>query len=474
MAEISAKKIAKSGLWMTISFVLVRLLQLLTQVILARLLSPQEFGIWGIILIVTTLSNLFKEHSIAAVLVQRGLDNEQRVNAVYSIGISLSIMLGILQTLLSYPLAVFFDTPQVMPLLAAVSLGFMISAGTGIREAILQRQMKFGNIAQCEITMAIARLIGTIGCAMLGGGVWAFVMGELCMVTVGAIVARCLCPYPLKYSIIPDREALRDVQGYITSILSINLAVYFNTNADNFIVGKLLGTKELGLYSVAYQLAMLPTFALSQIHKVNASVLSQSEPTVQKKYLCQLLEFYSIICAPVYGILFLMSSWLIPTLYGLAWQPAIGVFQIILIAAYARGIMSILGTFLNAIDNPKVNALINWILVPIAIPAFYFGTLWGGITGVSVAALLIMGMIATAWFLIAVCWTTQWKINVLISPILIPTVSAVLSILIVMSLTTPIFWKVVLFSTIYGINLSLFSVGRIPHKIYRMAQKSYS
>lgn len=474
MAEISVKKIAKSGLWMTISFVLVRLLQLLTQVILARLLSPQEFGVWGIILIVTTLSNLFKEHSIAAVLVQRGLDNEHRVNAVYSIGISLSILLGIIQTLLSYPLAIFFNTPQVMPLLATVSLGFILSAGTGIREAILQRQMKFGRIAQCEITMAIARLLGTIGCAMLGGGVWAFVAGELCMVTIGAIVARWLCPYPLNYSIIPDREALRDVQGYITSILSINLAVYFNTNADNFIVGKLLGTKELGLYSVAYQLAMLPTFALSQIHKVNSSVLSQSEPTVQKKYLGQLLEFYSIICAPIYGILFLMSSWLIPALYGPVWQPAIGVFQIILIAAYARGIMSILGTFLNAIDKPKINALINWILVPIAISAFYFGTLWGGITGVSIAALLIMGIVATAWFFILVCWTEKWEINVLMSPIIIPTVSASLSVLLVMNLTTSLVWTLVLFAVIYAINLSLLSVGRIPRKIYRITQKSYS
>ena len=473
MTEISTKKIAKSGIWMTISFVLVRLLQLGTQVILARFLSPQEFGLWGVVLIVTTLSNLFKEHSIAAVLVQRGLDDNRQVNAVYSIGVNLSILLGIIQSLLSYPLAIFFNAPQVMPLLACVSLGFLISAGTGIREAILQRQMKFGNIARCDISMAFARLVGTIGCAMLGGGVWAFVSGELCMVVVGAIGARWLCPYPLRYSIIPDWDAIREVRSYITSILSINLAVYFNTNADNFVVGKLLGTRELGLYSVAYQLAMLPTFALSQIHKVNASVLSQSEPNDQKRYLCHLLEIYAIVCSPTYGILFLSSSWIIPALYGAAWQSAIGVFQIILVAAYARGIMSILGTFLNAIDKPQINAVINWVLVPIAIPAFYVGTVWGGITGVSIAALLTMGFIATAWFLIAVCWTTQWKITVLLKPIFIPTLSAIFSILIMYGSITPIFWKILLFPIIYGISISLFSIGRIPKKIYQLTQKTY-
>lgn len=473
MAEISAKKIAKSGIWMTISFVLVRLLQLMTQIIVARLLSPQEFGIWGVVLMVTTLSNLFKEHSIAAVLVQRGLDDEKRVNAVYSIGINLSILLGLLQCLLSYPLALFFDVPQVMPLLACVSLGFIISAGTGIREAILQRQMKFGQIARCEISMALARVFGTISCAMLGGGVWAFVSGELCMLTVGAIGVRWLCPYPLKYSIIPDWEAIREVQSYITSILGINLAVYFNTNADNFIVGKLLGTRELGLYSVAYQLAMLPTFALSQIHKVNASVFSQSESNTQKKYLYQLLEIYSIVCAPIYGSLFLISSWLIPALYGAEWQPAIGVFQIILVVAYARGIMSILGTFLNAIDKPQLNAMINWVLVPIAIPAFYFGTIWGGIIGIAVGALLTMGLAATVWFLIAVCWVSQWRISFLLKPIFIPTVSAVLSILIMHHTTILMAWKIPLFLIIYSINLSIFSIGQIPKQIYQFTQKSY-
>jgi lipopolysaccharide exporter len=470
MADISAKKIVKSGIWMTISFILARLIQLIMQIILARLLSPQEFGIWGIVLIVTTLSALFKDHSIASVLVQRGLENEQRVNAVYSIGLNLSIVLAMLQTILSYPLASFFGIPQVSLLLMGVSLSFIISAGTGIREAILQRQMKFKNIALCEISMALARILGTVSYALLGGGIWAFLVGEICMAIVGAIVARMLCPYPLRYSMIPDWEAVREVQGYITSILGINLAVYFNTNADNFIVGKLLDTTQLGIYGIAYQLAMLPNFALSQIHKINASVLSQSTPDAQKNYVCQLLETYAIGCVPIYGILFLISSWLIPTLYGDAWRSAVIVFQITLFTSYTRGMMSILGTFLNAIDKPNINAVINWVVVPISIPAFYFAAAWGGITGVSIAGLLIMGIGATSWFLISVSWVTKWRINILLKPILIPTLTGLISLFLVQISMALMPWKVLLFLAAYGMGVSVLSAGRIPRQIYQLSK----
>jgi O-antigen/teichoic acid export membrane protein len=122
MTRINTAKIAKSSLWLTTSFFFAKVSQLISQIFLARLLSPEDFGIWGMVLVTTTLSALFKDAAIAGVLVQRGLDDKKLVDAVYSLAINISVGMFILQALVGYPLALFFGVPVVFPLTACVSV----------------------------------------------------------------------------------------------------------------------------------------------------------------------------------------------------------------------------------------------------------------------------------------------------------------------------------------------------------------
>ncbi|MGA7932847.1 MAG: oligosaccharide flippase family protein [Kovacikia sp.] len=476
MSQANTAKIVRSGLWLTSSFAVAKLSQFISQLFLARLLSPKEFGIWGMVLVVTTLSALFKEHAIASVLIQRGLDDKKRIDAVYSLGITFSIGMFILQALIGYPVSCFFGIPLLWPLIACAGLVFVIGAGAGVRDAMLQQQMKFQQVAICEISMGVARLGGAVLWASLGGGVWSFVIGELCMESANAICSRWFCRYKFNYRLIPDRQAVQEVRGYITSLISINLAVYANTNSDNFLVGKLLGATSLGFYGIAYQLAMLPTFALSQINKVSFPVLAQRDATGQQSYVCQVLELYAILYAPVYGIGFVTAPWLIPTLYGVEWTSAVVPFQIILVFAYTRGFMAILGTALNAMNKPGVNAVINWAFVPISVPAFYLGAQMGGITGVAIAVALVMGVGATIWFWLAICRTARWQLKTLISPVLIPTGTILIAIVGALQLSQFVSFRVVfqpfLLIGIYLIGVSLLSRGRISKTLASLIRRS--
>ncbi|NEQ84479.1 MAG: oligosaccharide flippase family protein, partial [Moorea sp. SIO2I5] len=403
MTRINAAKIAKSSLWLTSSFAVARCSQLIAQIFLARILSPQDFGIWGMVLIVTKLSALFRESAIASVLVQRGLDDKKLVDAVYSLSINVAVGMFILQCLAGYPLSLFFGIPMLWPLTACTALVFIVCPGAGSHSAVLQRQMKFKEIAISDAAAGVARISGGLACAFLGSGVWSFTIAEIAGTVVNSILKLRMSDYHFKYHLIPDRSAVRAVQGYISSLIGINIAVFINTNGDNFIIGKLLGAQALGYYNLAYQLTMLPTFALSQINRVNFSVLSQKDNAAQKAYLCQMLELYAIFGAPIYGVALVVAPWVIPFIYGQQWTPAVLIFQIVIVFAYARGFMSILGTALNALDKPNVNAAINWALIPLSIPAFYFGAQLGGTQGVAIAAALLLGIGATVWFWIAMC-----------------------------------------------------------------------
>ncbi|MBW4668153.1 MAG: lipopolysaccharide biosynthesis protein [Cyanomargarita calcarea GSE-NOS-MK-12-04C] len=472
MNHIDAKKIAGSTLWLTASFALAKISQLIAQIFLAHLLSPKDFGIWGMVLVVTTLSALFKDAAIAGVLVHRGLDDKKLVDAVYSLGINISIVMFAVQAVLGFPLAQFFHEPLVFPLTLTAAIVFLIGAGAGSHGAVLQRQMKFRELAIADTVSGFARLGGALVCANAGGGVWSFAIAEIAMTLVDALLKRKFSRYRFTYHFIPDQSAIREVQAYISSLVGINLAVYANTNGDNLIIGRLLGSQSLGYYNLAYQLAMLPAFALSQINRISFSVLSQRDNEGQKIYLCQMLQLYALLYAPIYGLAFVVAPWIIPFVYGSEWTPAVNLFQIILIFAYARGFMSILGTALNAVDKPNINAAINWALVPLSLPAYLIGAKFGGTKGVAIAVALVMGLSATIWFWISMCRAAGWSIKELVQPVLLPTIAIAIALASVIIIPLPIYLQPFFVVLVYGILVSVISAGKIPQMLIAVFKRS--
>ena len=352
----------------------------------------------------------------------------------------------------------------------------LIGAGAGSHGAVLQRQMKFRELAIVDSCAGFARFGGALVCACAGGGVWAFAVAEIAMSLVDALFKRYLSRYRFEYSFKPDSEAIREVRAYISSLVGINLAVYANTNADNLIVGRLIGAQSLGYYNLAYQLAMLPTFALSQINRVNLSVMSQRDNEGRKTYLCRMLEMYAVLYAAIYGVGFIVAPWIIPLVYGSEWTPAINIFQIVMIFAYARGFMSILGTALNAIDKPNINAAINWILVPLSIPAFFVGASVAGVIGVAIAVALVMGVGASIWFWLAMSRAAKWNIMDLFKPVMLPTLTIIIALFSVTNIPLSTSLKTVLqpllLIAIYAIGLSIFSAGRIPRLLISLIKRS--
>ncbi len=472
MTRIATAEIAGSSLWVGGSFALSKGFQLISQIVLARLLAPEDFGIWAMVLIWTTLSALFKDTSIAQVLVQRGLDDQKRVNAVYSLGVNISVGMFVLQSVAGYPLSLFLGVPVLWPLTACTGLVFLISAGTGSQTAVMQQQMRFKEIAICDAMASLARLGGCLTYALYGGGVWAFAAGELAAALADSLLKRWLSGYRFTYNLIPDSASIREVRGYISSIVGINLAVQANTNGDNLIIGRLLGAQSLGYYNVAYQLAMIPVYALSQINRVNFSVLSSLDKPSKQAYVCQALELYAILSAPIYGIAFVIAPLLIPWLYGHAWTSAVLIFQLVLLFAYARGFMGILGTALNALDKPDINSAINWSLVPLSIPSYFLGAWLGGTTGVAIAVVMVMGIGATVWFWVATCRAAGWKLSTFLEPVLLPSLVVVIAVAMVLVTPIPILWQPLIVLSIYGLGLSIFSAGRVPHQLLAVGRRA--
>ncbi|MBW4689892.1 MAG: oligosaccharide flippase family protein [Komarekiella atlantica HA4396-MV6] len=471
MTATNSTRILKSSVWMSTSVVVGKVAQLLSQIILARLLSPNDFGIWAMVLILSNFSIIFRDAAIAQVLVQRGLNNKKIVNTVYSMGINISIGLFIVQSLASFPLSIFFGIPILFPLTAFAALIFLVGAGAGSHASVMQRQMKFRELAICDGLASFTRVGTTIVCAVIGWGVWSFVVGEVAMTLVDSLLKKYFSRYPFTYSYRLDKTAVNKVKKFITGIVFTSFAVQMNTMSDNVIIGKLLGQQALGYYNLAYQLAMTPVYILSQVNRVILSVMSQRDNIDKKLFISHVLELYAIIFAPIYGISFVIAPWFIPLMYGQAWIESVSLFQILLIFAYARGFMAILGNTLLALDKPMTNAFINWALVPLAVLSYFIGVSLGGVKGVAIAVALVLGVGATIWFWLATYYITRWNIAFFIKPIFMPTLAISISLILAVVLPLPhqyisISIQLIFLVFSYFILLAVFSFGRIPNMLF--------
>lgn len=460
---------------MTASFVFGKCTQLISQIILARLLSPKDFGIWAMVLVMTNLSVLFRDVAIAQVLVYKGLDNKKIVNTVYSLGVNISVGLFFLQALAGFPLSQFFGVPVLWPLTACVAVVFLIGAGAGSHGAVLQRQMKFKELAICDGGANFARFGGILTCAALGGGVWSFASGEILMALIDSLLKRLFSGYRFTYHLMPEPHTIREVGGFIVGLIGNNLAVYVTTNSDNLVIGKLLGSQSLGYYNVAYQLAMMPVFALSQLNRVYFSLLLQQDGKGKKICVGRALELYALLSAPIYGVAFVAANWVIPLLYGPGWGEAVSIFQIVLVFAYTRGIMAILGTTLSALNKPHINAAINWAMIPLSVPSYLLGAWLGGTIGVASAVALVMGVSANAWIWLATCRAAGWQVRILIEPMLLPTITISVTIAAVLAVPLPVHLQAYLQPLavvfIYGMAVSALSGGRIIKRLMVVLQR---
>jgi lipopolysaccharide exporter len=217
---------------------------------------------------------------------------------------------------------------------------------------------------------------------------------------------------------------------------------------------------------------MFPAFIVSMMNRVSFSVLSSLDKSGKKAYVCQSLELYAILSAPIYGVAFVLAPLLIPWIYGPAWSAAILIFQLILLCAYARGFMGILGTALNALDKPETNAAINIALVPLSVPSYLLGAWLGGTTGVAIVVVMVMGIGATVWFWVATCRAAGWELSTFLEPVLLPSLVVVIAVAMVLVIPVPILWQPLIVLSIYGLGLVVFSSGRVPHMLLAVGRRA--
>lgn len=383
------KSSLRSGAVTLTSQAVMFIIHLGSTMILARILSPEDYGINAMAVTITGFANVFGSLGLSTATIQRSDINHQQVSTLFWINVAVGALITMIVAALSPLVAWFYKTPDMLWVMLALSSMFFIKGLVVQHSALLNRQMRFYSLAKIQVFSMLAGIGVAIVAAQHGFGYWALVFNSL----TNSLVSS-LCTWFAVGWIpgLPRRNAgVGSMVKFGSDLVGFNVINYFSRNLDNILIGRYHGSGALGLYSKAYQLLMMPITNLRDpITRVATPALSrlQYEPEQYREYYLRCISLLAFVSMPLVVFMFVCSDQLIGLVLGVQWLGASEIFKILAIAALFQPVSSTSGMVLISMGRSRrylILGTVNAVLVSIS---FVLGLPWGG-KGVATAYAII-------------------------------------------------------------------------------------
>jgi len=340
-------------------------------VLLSRLLPPSAFGVLAMANVYLLAVLLLVEHGVSQAIVQRGQLEGHHLDAALGLSVVLSVLLMLLTIGLAAPLASLFREPLLEPVLRWLSPTILLSGLRATQIAILQRQLRFRELAiRSTVSETFAGIVG-IGMASVGLGVWSLVGQALARGAVGVMVLWSVSgwrPRPV-FRIGPARE----IVSFGLPVLADRLVALVMGKADDLAIGLALGTTALGHYSVGYRgLTYLTMLIAGTVQPIAFTVLSrlQAEPERFRRVFLTTVHYLCLGGFPVFVVVAFVAPFAVPLALGPNWSEAVPVIQILSLAGAAKLAGLPTSTALVAAGRPGTQLRLNSAITLLSLLGF--------------------------------------------------------------------------------------------------------
>lgn len=357
--------------------------QLVSTVILARILTPGDYGTLAMVTTITAFAALFRDLGLSSAAIQKkGLTTAQQSNLFW-----LNVLAGATLTAViaaSAPLvARFYGKTELLNVTLVLSLSFIITSLGTQHDAMLVRRMQFVRSSCARIAGALATLGVSVVCGLKGYAYWSLVWGTLAGATVTTLLLFLLSPFRPG---LPNRgSGVRQLLGFGADVTAFNFVNYFSRNLDNILIGKFVGADALGVYGRAYQLLMFPIINLrAPIVSVAFPAMSQLDPQSDefRSYYFELVRLLAWLTMPLMILMYVSSSDIIHIVLGPQWSGVAPIFSILAIVGFIQPIGSLRGLLLISSGQSRRNLYAGLIGSSIVTSGFIIGIRWG-VTGIA-------------------------------------------------------------------------------------------
>lgn len=358
---------------------------LLSTVVLARLLSADDFGLVGLVFSVISFLRVFKDAGLSSATIQRQGISHAQVSNLFWINTGVSAALGLVLVVLGPVLARFYGDNRLVGVSVALSLLFILGGTTVQHQALLRRDMRFGTLAWIETASAVVSLVVGVAAAMAGWAYWALVAstlaneGALLLLTWVASGWRPQRPMRL--------VGTKPLLSFGASMTAGSILFVASRNVDTLLIGRFYGPHGVGIYTRALLLLMRPIEQLfTPVAAVFVPALSrlQSEPERYRRAFLQFFETVTLLTLPAAGIGFALAQPLTHVVLGPGWDETARILAGFTPAAVYLPLASPSGWLLVSQGRGRDYVVANAAIASLTIAAFVAGLPFGPL-GVAMA-----------------------------------------------------------------------------------------
>jgi lipopolysaccharide exporter len=398
--EKLSHRVIKGGFWVFSIRLVQQILGFARLIILARILSPQDFGLFGIALLAMSALETFSQTGFDTALVQKKQDIKSYLDTAWTVQLIRGIVLAAIAFTIAPYVATFFDAPIAKPILQVIALSELIRGFTNIGVVYFQKELEFHKQFIYSLSGMLADMGVAISTALFLRSVWALVFGLLAGNLVRLIVSYFVHPYRPQLNF--NLQQFKELSSFGIWVLSSSILLFLITHGDDALVGKVLGVTALGFYQLAYRLSNMPatevTHVISQVTFPAYSKLQDNLPKLKEAYL-KVLQLTAFLSFPIAGLIFVLTPDFTMIFLGKKWMSMVPAMQVLVFAGLARSIAATTGPVFLAMGKPKIET--QWQIVRLLILAASIWplTIVWGIVGSSIAVLLST-LVSTFGFLL--------------------------------------------------------------------------
>lgn len=398
--ESLGQRVVHASFWVGLLNISDRGLKLGRVVVLASLLSPEDFGLLGIALLLISISERFLNLGIDSALIQRKEGNiDSYLDTAWVIKIGRGLGIFVIITIVAPVAAAFFNEPRVTPIIRAIAISILFKSLLNPAIIYFRKDLEFHKQFTYKISGALCNFVIAVVAAVYLQNVWALVYGILAGSFVQLVMSHRLSGR--RPSLDFDYSRAKDLLGFGKWIWATTVVVFLATSGDDAFVGWYLGAGALGLYQVAFRLANAPASevagVISKVMFPAYSKLQDDTDRLRNAFL-KTIRVTFLIGIPTAGGIILIAPEFTSAVLGEEWRPMITAMQIIAFGGILRAIVGTGGVLFKAYDLPNWSFFLNLVRAVVI-----FGTIWPltEMMGIAGTAISISGGIAVTlpiWF----------------------------------------------------------------------------
>ena len=374
------RKIAKGAAWMVLFKLLERGIGLISTIILARLLLPQDFGLIAMAMSIIAALELLHAFSFDLALIQK----QQTTREHYDTAWSFNVIFGVLSASLLYLLApiasAFYEEERLQLVIYFLAIGMLITSLQNIGVVDFRKKMEFSKEFKWLLSRKIVAFVVTVSLAFTIKNYWALVAGMLAGKLTATILSYIMHPYRPRISFAASKELF----SFSSWLLINNILFFLKIRSADFVIGKIAGGKDLGLFSVSYEISNLPTTEL--IAPINRAVFP-GYATISKQLnelrhgFVNVLGVIMLFALPIGVGISLTSVLFVPILLGEKWLEIIPIIQVLAFFGVVSAMQTNIGSVFLALGNPRIITYMALLYVVILIPSLIYAVGNWGILG---------------------------------------------------------------------------------------------